>query len=375
MEQDMLKELNRINLVTQSNSLVEARYALTKNEQLILCAMISFINPNDEEFLTFKTSISQFLTMLNVDKKSGNREMKRVIKRLLSRVIEIETPDGWKMYQWCSYAEANTKEDFLLLCFHPKLKPYLLELKGRFTSFKLDDVIDLKSFYSIRFYQLLKDYDGRKKSVFSYLLVDLREILLGRGSKKYPVFKDFRRNILDVAKNELDKKSPLSFTFESIRIGRRIGQIQFTVVKKQQLIATDSKQAEVIEIPEVNAMIAIGITRKKALSITNNYSIEYINEKLQMLLEKQKIATVKNPSGFVVKAITDNWKTETKMLTVPNLRDGTQLQTWALSKGLPAAPAGFETLQYYRMLCNHVEKMNSAQEREEQENLLQTNSF
>ncbi len=366
----MLKELNRTNLVTQSNSLVEARYALSKNEQLILCAMISFINPHDEEFLTYKTSISQFLTMLNVDKKSGNREMKRVIKRLLSRVIEIETPEGWKMYQWCSYAEANTKEDFLLLCFHPKLKPYLLELKGRFTSFKLDDVIDLKSFYSIRFYQLLKDYDGRKKSAFSYLLLDLREILLGRGSKKYPVFKDFRRNILDVAKNELDKKSPLSFTFKSIRMGRRIGQIQFTVVKKQQPITIELNQAETIDTPEVSAMIAIGITQKKALSIVNNYSSEYINEKLQILVEKQKTATVKNPSGFVIKAIADNWKAETKMLTVPNLRDGTQLQTWALSKGLPEAPAGFETLQYYRLLCNHVEKMNSAQEREQQQNSL-----
>jgi len=360
----MLKELNRTNLVTQSNSLVEARYALTKNEQLILCAMISFINPKDEEFLTYKTSISQFLTMLNVDKKSGNREIKKVIKRLLSRVIEIETPDGWKMYQWCSYAEANTKEDSLLLCFHPKLTPYLLELKGRFTSFKFDDVIDLKSFYSIRFYQLLRDYDGRKKGSFSYFLLDLREILLGRGSKKYPVFKDFRRNILDVAKNELDKKSPISFNFESIRIGRRIGQIQFTVVKKQPLITAEPKQAEVIETSEVNAMIAIGITRKKALSISNNYSLEYINEKLQILIEKQKIATVKNPSGFVIKAIADNWKVETKMLTVPNLRDGTQLQAWALSKGLPPAPAGFETLQYYRLLCNHVERTNLAQEQE-----------
>ena len=111
-------------------------------------------------------------------------------------------------------------------------------------------------------------------------------------------------------------------------------------------------------------MIAIGIVRKKALSIANNYSSEYIHEKLQMLIDKQKTATVKNPSGFVIKAITDNWQAETKMLTVPNLRDGTQLQEWAISKGLPAAPAGYDTLQYYRLLCNHVERANSAQERE-----------
>ena len=56
---------------------------------------------------------------------------------------------------------------------------------------------------------------------------------------------------------------------------------------------------------------------------------------------------------------------QTKRLKVPNMRDGTQLQNWAVAHDLPVAPVGFNTLQYYRMLCNHVEKMNSAQEQEE----------
>jgi len=54
---------------------------------------------------------------------------------------------------------------------------------------------------------------------------------------------------------------------------------------------------------------------------------------------------------------------QTRKLTVPNIRDGSQLQEWAVSNGLPVAPVGYETIQYYRLLCNCVEKINSAQER------------
>ena len=62
-----MRELRKENLVTQANNLVEARYTLTKNEQLILCAMISFIDPNDKDFLTYKTSINRFAELLGVN--------------------------------------------------------------------------------------------------------------------------------------------------------------------------------------------------------------------------------------------------------------------------------------------------------------------
>ena len=56
---------------------------------------------------------------------------------------------------------------------------------------------------------------------------------------------------------------------------------------------------------------------------------------------------------------------QTKRLIVPNMRDGTQLQQWAVDNGLPEAPVGYNTVQYYRLLCNRVERIHMAQEREE----------
>jgi hypothetical protein len=56
-------------------------------------------------------------------------------------------------------------------------------------------------------------------------------------------------------------------------------------------------------------------------------------------------------------------KTAGKTMTVPRLNDGAQLQAWAIAKGLPTAPVGFSTTQYYQLLCNAVERVRMMQER------------
>jgi plasmid replication initiation protein len=276
--------------------------------------MISFINPEDKEFLTYKTSISQFSALLGIDKKSSMREIDIIVSRLLSRVITIETPNGWKKYQWVSYAEADKKEDFLLLRFHDKLKPFLLELKTRFTSFKIKEVVDLKSVYSIRIYQLIKDYNGKKITNFVYTVNDLRSILLGEKSKKYPVFTDFKKNILMVAERELKEKSAISFSFKTIRVGRSIGKIEFTIIKKSQPKTTpspalppktDTEQDE-SQPPEVQEMFSIGIAKNKAISLLDQYGAEYITEKLKITIEKER----PNPAGFFIKAVAEDWKSK-----------------------------------------------------------------
>jgi hypothetical protein len=41
------------------------------------------------------------------------------------------------------------------------------------------------------------------------------------------------------------------------------------------------------------------------------------------------------------------------------------LQAWAITKGLPTAPVGFTTTQYYQLLCNAVERKRIKKERDE----------
>ena len=303
------------NLVTQANKLIEARYSATKNELIIIFIMMSFIDPKDSEFLTFKTSIPQLADFMRVDRKSMKRELKSIVERLLSRVVEIETPNGWKMHQWISYAEANYKEDSLELRFHDHLKPHLLGLKKYFNSLDVFSFLDFKSVYTLRMYHLLRDFDGQQKSTFTYELTDYRKIVLGgrkQDLKKYPLFNNFKNRVLELSKKELDKKSMISFSYKTIRIGRSIGKIEFTIIKKNQpkkepqAPALPPKTANDQDKPktqEVKEMISLGVPIKQARELLEQYGADYITEKLRFTAEKER----DNPAGFFIKALKLNW--------------------------------------------------------------------
>jgi hypothetical protein len=61
-----MSHLTKNNLVAQTNRLIEARYTMTKNELLLLFAMVSLINPKDKDFLTFKTSVAHLSEILGI---------------------------------------------------------------------------------------------------------------------------------------------------------------------------------------------------------------------------------------------------------------------------------------------------------------------
>jgi hypothetical protein len=108
--------------------------------------------------------------------------------------------------------------------------------------------------------------------------------------------------------------------------------------------------------------------------LQQHYDVYVLEAEWKAWWESTGKPTLKSPDGafinFCKKRMSANNVTsgdhhQTKKLTVPNIRDGSRLQEWAVSNGLPQAPVGYDTVQYYRLLCNRVERMDIAQEREE----------
>ena len=89
-----MSKLQANNLIAQGNSLIEARYAITKNEQILLFAMISLINPKDKEFLIFSATTRELSQILNIHKATALREFDKITDRLMGRVIKLHKPNG-----------------------------------------------------------------------------------------------------------------------------------------------------------------------------------------------------------------------------------------------------------------------------------------
>ena len=324
MRERIVSKLQKNNLVAQSNKLIRGRYSLTKGELTLLVAMISLISPKDKEFPVFSVTVSELSKILNIDSKSAKREFKKISRRLANRSIEIENLDAWTIYPWMAFC--RLEGDRIKAKFNDELQPFLLDLKknGNFTQYRLGITTGLKSNYTIRIYQLLMEYSSKRISSFNFSLSDFRKMVLGDESKKYPLFKDFRKYILNVAKKELEiidqdtglYKSDLAFDLETRRTGRKISHLKF-IIKKQKIAPV--KQLK-IEIPpeenphqnttEYKAMLLLAISEQHALAFMEKYGAEYIAEKLQVLAERQQIEDVISPSGLFINALKEDRKSE-----------------------------------------------------------------
>lgn len=216
-------------IVTQSNKLVEARYNLPLGEQRLILTMIANIQPDDEDFKEYRINVREFADFLGIDRNSAYREFDKITSAIMTRVLIFDESDGPLKVGWVSSAKYIRKEGAVLLCFDPKLKPYLLKLKGNFTSCRLEMLLSFKSQYTMRVYNLLKQYEQIRSREIE--LDVLREIL-GIRKDQYTLYSNFKKDIIEAVQKELNAKADLTFEFSEIKYGRRVGAIRFRILSK-----------------------------------------------------------------------------------------------------------------------------------------------
>lgn len=243
IEQDKL-------IVTQANKLAEASYTMTLEEKRIVMLMMSLVRKDDKDFHTYRIPITEVRDFLGLENdRDLYGRLKKVAMTLRSRTFLIEKEKGgFLAIGWVSSAEYKPKgEDgldvaCLELCFDPKLRPYLLALIEQFSSYMLQNVAGLRSFYAIRIYELLNS--RRKLRVAVFKIDELKKIMKLEG--KYKNYTDFRNAVLLVAQRELAEKTDIAFDFEDNAVrGRKVTEITFRIRDNKPT----NPKAAVLKIP------------------------------------------------------------------------------------------------------------------------------
>jgi len=307
-----------------SNKLIEARYSLTPNEQKLVIMMVALISPKDEDFKDYKIRVSDFSNLLDLKNKNIHSQIKDVLCRLTGRTIFIQKEGkSFLVSSWVSSAEYIEKSGVVELSFDKKLKPYLLQLKTEFTKLNLFTAVKFKSWYTIRIYMLLKQYE--KIGVREFDLLDFRQKL--QVVKKYPRFNSFRQRIVDKAKKELDQKdaqghfiSDISFNFEPIKRGRSVTRLRFIIFQNKHktfdnhnlvkpeipALELDSSINTAEQSPALKQLLDFGVAGATAEKIVKKYPTDYLQEKLQLTAEEDR----KSPVGFFIKAVENDYKSK-----------------------------------------------------------------
>ncbi|PEP55282.1 MULTISPECIES: replication initiation protein [Bacillus] len=218
-------QIKESNIVSKSNTLIEANSRLNLVEQKLLLCLASNIEPNDRDFKTYTFPIRQFHDLLGLSGSTKYTELSKITKELLSKVIEIRIGEELIQVSWLSSAIYNRNKGTIDMRFDPLLKPFLLELSSKFTSYRLANIVKLKSTYAIRIYELLKQYENLKERTIS--LENLRYYL--DAMNIYPNYANFKQRVLKPTQKELNQKTDISFDFEEIKSGRKVQKIRFII--------------------------------------------------------------------------------------------------------------------------------------------------
>jgi len=259
---------SNIKHIIKSNKIIEGSYKLTAIEQKIILFLVSLIKKDDDNFKIWRIKILELANFLNISKKNAYRELKEATYTMLDRKLKIQYEEGELQMNWLASAQYKDKLGIVELEISEKLKPFLLHLKRSFTKYNLYNVIFLKSSYSIRIYELLKQYEriGNR-----HLFLDNFKDKLGIVNK-YKKYTDIKRRIILTAQKELEEKTDIKFTFEERKRGRKVDSIIFYIEKniKEQEPLPPVKKSE-YRISDEMDRLCLAIEEKLKLEPENKF--------------------------------------------------------------------------------------------------------
>jgi plasmid replication initiation protein len=254
-------------LIVKSNVVVEAGYELTTNEHRLILSAICQIPPQQEldAAEVYEITAQKFAEQYSLHPKTAYRELKDAINRLYERSIIIKTEGQQTVkVRWLSmivYDHSNDSEHEkrVFLGFSPQILPYLTNLKASFTQYLLSDISGVSGSYTIRFYELIKQYQSIGKRDISIL--ELRFML--NLQDKYPMFADFKKRVIDPALSEINEKTPLEVSYELKKSGKRITHITLKF-KDKKIKDITSKNEEKQKRDKDTPDLFTGLTDKQA---------------------------------------------------------------------------------------------------------------
>lgn len=313
-------------LIVKDNSLIEANYNLTKMQQKLLIKAISLIEPESKQQI-YKFSISDFASQVDLkNSKTIYSQMHAICDQLTNaKSFKIERENGNIAFiNWVASAEYVPKEAVVEIEFSQKLMPLLFDLKKKFTKYYIANVMSLNSSYSIRMFEILKQYEAVGKRIID--LEDLRR-MVGTTvenqdktvTKDYEQYGHFKSRVILPAQKELKAKTDIYFEFKEIRKGHSVSQIEFTILPNTKNIRKIHSMPNYDQLTIDIVVMQQDFEKKTGVAIKYDVLAKLVQEKgidkVRKYIEnwhKFKHQTINNVLGFFIVAVTNDFDIPTK---------------------------------------------------------------
>ena len=333
------------NLVVKHNNLNSITYFDSTVQLKIFSKLIVEIRKNPNQKL-HSLSIKDFLEDLNpgVDINKNHSYLKEVARNMF-KVIDIPVEKGFDLR--ALFVNINVKDkSFIHFEINPSLKPYILKLTKNFTCYFLENIVALNSGFSIRIYELLKQYQELKsKEGWVNIAIDDLKLFLGISANKYKQYCHFKARVILTAQKELGEKTDIKFTFVEEKTKKRVDRLIFKIIPNERnadrqmsfdLSGADemNKIKETsIEEPEQNDDIKDKLINFCKLSpasvdqILDKYTSEQLAANIKYIDSEHKRGIIKNISSYSVNAIKNDFRLGESEKKAEQKKDSKEIKT------------------------------------------------
>lgn len=240
--------------VQKSNPLLTlSETDLTLPEFKILDAYLSRIDSHNEEKRTVQLDKGTLERMLGVSRILKN-DLEIRLQHLFQTVkLEDEhKKNGFVLINLFEKAEAEADENGLwtitLTCTEAA-REYIFNIDNiGYLRYRLKNVIDLTSRYSYILYLYLENNRFRKE--WNVNLVELKEILRCNADT-YREYKHFNNLVLKKCQKELQEKTDCHFTYTTVKKGRRVVAIHFSL-ETLAILEDNIPEQLAFDLPSIN---------------------------------------------------------------------------------------------------------------------------
>ena len=296
-------------LVVKDNWIIErVKYKLTLNQKKMILWAISKIKPGDPPHSEYTYAAHEFAELTNISREKMYQVVAKTAKEIMSKPLFLQNKKGYIIVNWFEKISYINHDATVTFKVNEEMAPHLFNLKKNFTAYQLINTIRLDSIYSIRLYELLKQYvpagDVNKT------LVGLKTIL--GIEKQYKRYNHFKSRVLEVARKELKARTDIRFKYEEIKTGRRVTSIQFLVFPNTKNTKKD-KIMDVLDTQSIEYRTLLNLLPKEQQrKKTIQYKIEQKFRKKGAEYVKRNILYAnaranKNYRVFLLKALKEDW--------------------------------------------------------------------
>ena len=239
--------------VQKSDPLVLMRSVpFSLGELKILDTYISRINAADDTRRTVIFTKEEYEQLMGLT-AANYRALAKHTEGLLGKVVTLEMPDK-AFLKFVLFTKAYYHKDeygkpiIEITCTEEARDLFFCIGKYHYFSYALENVIKLTHKASYLLYVYIRH--NRYRGEWDIDLAELRDSVLDcKGQESYQEYKVFKRDVLEVAVKEINKKTDCHFTYEAIKRGRKVAKIKFIYQSQDQIEGQTSFFDEPLDVP------------------------------------------------------------------------------------------------------------------------------